>query len=98
MSGRDQHLQALRARVITPELLAAMPLPDYGAAGDKADRGKLLVIAGSRRLPGAAILVARAALRTGCGTVRVAEPASVGVPFGLAQPDVMVLAVPETPS
>ena len=98
MSGRDQHLQALRARVITPELLAAMPLPDYGAAADKADRGKLLVIAGSRRLPGAAILVARAALRTGCGTVRVAAPASVAMPIGVALPELMVLPLPETPA
>jgi hydroxyethylthiazole kinase-like uncharacterized protein yjeF len=95
MSGRYQDL---RAHVISPDLLATMPLPDYRVDADKADRGKLLVIAGSRRLPGAAVLAARAALRTGCGTVRVAAPESVAVPIGVALPELMVLPLPETPA
>ncbi len=86
------------AQEITIELLKTMPLPDYSEDADKADRGKLLIIAGSQRLPGAAILAARAALRVGCGTVRVAAPASVAIHIGVAVPELMVLPLPETPA
>jgi hydroxyethylthiazole kinase-like uncharacterized protein yjeF len=87
-----------RAQIVDANLLKTMPLPRFDADADKADRGKLLVIAGSCRLPGAAILVARAALRAGCGTVRVAAPQSVAVPIGVALPELMVLPLPETPA
>ena len=86
------------AQEIAIELLKTMPLPDYSDDADKGDRGKLLVIAGSQRLPGTAILAARAALRVGCGTVRVAAPASVAVQIGIAVPELMVLPLPETSS
>jgi hydroxyethylthiazole kinase-like uncharacterized protein yjeF len=86
----------MRTRVISPDLLRGMPLPDYATDADKTDRGKLLVVAGSRRLPGGAILAARAALRVGCGTVRVAAPESVAVQIGIALPELMVLPLPET--
>ena len=39
------------AQTIGPRVLAAMPLPDYGADASKADRGKLLIVAGSARRP-----------------------------------------------
>lgn len=77
------------------ELLRTMPLPQYDDDADKATRGKLLIIAGSARLPGAAILAARAALRAGCGTVRVAAPQSVALAIGIAVPELMVLPLPE---
>ena len=79
------------------ELLRTMPLPNYGDESDKmtkAERGKLLIVAGSRRLPGAAILVARAALRAGCGTVRVAAPENIALAIGIAVPELMVLPLP----
>ena len=72
-----------------------MPLPQYDDDAHKATRGKLLIIAGSQRLPGAAILAARAALRAGCGTVRVAAPQSVALAIGIAVPELMVLPLPE---
>ncbi len=87
---------AARARVIAPAVLRALPLPAYGAAASKADRGKLLLVAGSRRLPGAALLAARAALRGGCGTVRAAVPAAVATALGVALPELMVLPLAET--
>lgn len=80
--------------LIEPDLLRTMPLPAYGAESAKHDRGKLLIIAGSRRLPGPAILAARAALRAGCGTVRVAAPDPVAVPIGVALPELMVVPLP----
>ena len=83
-------------RVIDKTLLADLPLPEFGRDSSKAERGKLLVVAGSIGLPGAAILSARAALRVGCGTVRVAAPASVAIGIGVAMPELMVLPLPET--
>ena len=73
-----------------------MPLPDWDDETSKASRGKLLIIGGSRRLPGAVILAARAALRIGCGTVRVAVPESIAVQIGVAVPELMVLPLHET--
>src|SRR4051812_9838964 len=83
-------------RVIDRSLLAELPLPEHGRASSKAERGKLLIVAGSIGLPGAAILAARGALRIGCGTVRVAAPRSVAVALGVAVPELMVLSLPET--
>ncbi|MBV9469126.1 MAG: NAD(P)H-hydrate dehydratase [Abitibacteriaceae bacterium] len=83
-------------QTITPELLKTMPLPDWAADASKDDYGKLLIIAGSARLPGAAILAARAALRVGCGTVRVAAPKGVASYIGVVVPELMVLPMPET--
>lgn len=77
------------------ELLRTMPLPQYDDDAHKATRGKLLVIAGSQRLPGPAILAARAALRAGCGTVRVAAPQSLAMAIGIAVPELMMIPLPE---
>jgi hydroxyethylthiazole kinase-like uncharacterized protein yjeF len=83
---------------ITAEVLRELPLPQYSDDSSKADYGKLLIIAGSRRLPGAAILAARAALRAGCGTVRVAAPKSVATHIGVQVPELMIIPLPETAS
>jgi hydroxyethylthiazole kinase-like uncharacterized protein yjeF len=85
-----------RPRDIATDLLGELPLPSYAPEASKADRGKLLIVAGSSRLPGAAILAARAALRVGCGTVRVAAPSSVATLIGVAVPELMVLPLAET--
>ncbi len=79
------------------ELLKTMPLPDWSDEVAKHERGKLLIIGGSQRIPGALILAARAALRSGCGTVRVAAPASVALAIGIAVPELMMVPLPETP-
>jgi len=47
------------------------------ADGHKGDYGRILVIAGSRNMPGAAILTGTAALRSGAGLVTVACPREV---------------------
>lgn len=83
---------------ITFDLLKAHPLPQYSAEADKTTRGRLLVIAGSRRIPGAAILTARAALRSGCGGVRLAAPESIATAIGIAIPELMVIPLPELAS
>lgn len=46
-------------------------LPRLRYDDNKGDRGKLAIVAGGKGMPGAAILVARAALRSGIGLVRL---------------------------
>lgn len=88
----------METKKIDVELLKTMPLPAWGDESSKADRGKLLIVGGSRRIAGAAILASRAALRAGCGTVRVAAPESVALAIGVAVPELLVVPLPETQS
>ncbi|HXS99897.1 MAG TPA: NAD(P)H-hydrate dehydratase [Elusimicrobiota bacterium] len=60
--------------------------------------GHALIVAGSRGMPGAAILCARAALRSGAGLVTVAAPQSVAPIIAGAVPSAMTLPLPENPS
>src|SRR6478735_5215672 len=55
-------------------------LPPRPRDAHKGDFGRVLVVAGSRGMSGAAALCASAALRGGAGLVRVAVPAGV-LPF-----------------
>jgi ADP-dependent NAD(P)H-hydrate dehydratase len=52
-------------------------LPRRDPAGHKGTYGKVLVLAGSRGMSGAAVLCGHAALRAGAGIVQVASPADV---------------------
>ena len=74
--------------------LAQHPLPPV-ADDDKKSKGEILVIAGSRQVPGAALLAARAAMRTGAGKLRIATVESVAVQLGIAMPEAMVVGVAE---
>ena len=82
---------------ITESLLRGWPLPMPGPDGDKEERGRTLVIAGSREMPGAALLAATAALRAGAGKLQVATAASVAPGIALALPEALVIALPESP-
>lgn len=76
-------------------LLRAWPLPVPDADGDKESRGRVLVVAGSREMPGAAVLAATAALRAGAGKLVIATPASAAPGVTLAMPEARVIALPE---
>ena len=52
-------------------------LPRRSHAGHKGTNGRLLLIAGSRQYPGAAVLAASAAVRSGVGYVRLASTSRV---------------------
>src|SRR4051794_19679190 len=74
--------------------LRAHPLPPV-IDGGKETKGRLLVIAGSREVPGAALLTANAAMRAGAGKLRIATAESIAAQVGIAMPEAMVIALPE---
>jgi ADP-dependent NAD(P)H-hydrate dehydratase len=80
---------------ITAEVLRKMPLPEPGE-GDKTARGDVLVIAGSRQVPGAALLSGVAALRAGAGRLRIATCISNAAALAIAVPEAFVLGLSET--
>lgn len=79
-----------------PELLRTMPLPD--GVGGKEERGRVLAVAGSRDVPGAAVLAGEAALRVGAGKLQLQVPASIALAIGLAVPEAMSVGHPDTPA
>jgi ADP-dependent NAD(P)H-hydrate dehydratase len=76
-------------------LLRAWPLPEAAVDGDKEGRGRVLVIAGSREMPGAAVLAGTAALRAGAGKLVIATPASAAQSVAREMPEARVIALPE---
>lgn len=70
---------------------AAGFVPDRPAGARKGQLGRLLLVAGSRRMPGAAALAALGALRAGVGLLTVAAPADA---FGPLPPEAMRLPLP----
>lgn len=85
-----------RVTPINDATLRAWPLPMPSENGDKEERGRILVIAGSREMPGAVILAATAALRAGAGKLTIATGASVAQLVALAIPEARVIELPET--
>ena len=70
------------------------PLPPLKDGG-KETKGRMLVVAGSRSVPGAALLAATSAMRAGAGKLTIATVQSVAVQIGVAMPEAMVLGLPE---
>ena len=81
---------------IDDALLSRWPLPLPAANGDKETRGSVLIVAGSREMPGAAVLAGNAALRAGAGKLVIATAASVATAVALAIPEARVIALAET--
>jgi hydroxyethylthiazole kinase-like uncharacterized protein yjeF len=79
--------------VVTPALLRAWPLPEAGSAKDF--RGRLLVVGGARKVPGAAQLAGLAALRVGAGVLTMAVAESVAVAVAVATPESGVIGLAE---
>lgn len=61
-------------------------------AGHKGDSGSVLVIGGSKEMPGAPLLAARAALACGAGLVRLCTPSSVEK-FDQLTPELLLVSV-----
>lgn len=73
--------------------LRAWPLPRPSPDDDKEARGRVLVIAGSTEVPGAAVLAGEAALRAGAGKLVVATPASIAHLVAQQLPEARVIAL-----
>ena len=74
--------------------LEAHPLPPI-RNDDKDSKGRILIVAGSRQVPGAALLCATAAMRAGAGKLRITTVASVALQLGLQMPEAMAVGLPE---
>jgi hydroxyethylthiazole kinase-like uncharacterized protein yjeF len=83
------------ARLITAALLRQWPLPELPAGADKKARGDVVVVGGSRQVPGAVILSGVAALRAGAGRVRIGTARSAAVAVATAFPESAVFGLPE---
>lgn len=70
-------------------------LPPRAGEANKGDFGRVLVVAGSRGMSGAAALCASAALRGGAGLVRLAVPASILPLVAPFNPCYMTAPLPE---
>lgn len=79
---------------LTRAALKDFPLPKL-VDGDKETKGQILILAGSRQVPGAALLCANAAMRAGAGKLQIATGASVAVHIGVAMPEAMVVGLDE---
>ena len=87
----------IHARIeVDDACLRRWPLPQPDADEDKEQRGRVLVIAGSREMPGALILAANAALNAGAGKLTVATAASVARLVATALPEARVIELAET--
>jgi len=75
---------------LTRSALARHPLPPI-ESGDKDSHGQVLIIAGSRDVPGAALLAAHGAMRSGAGKLQIAAPDAIAVALGVAMPEAMVV-------
>lgn len=86
-------MSAAKARPVTAALLRRWPLPDASDATSKEHRGRVLVIGGSREIPGAAMLAAVAALRVGAGKLQIATAQEAAVAMAVACPEARVVGV-----
>ena len=81
-----------RSEEVTPALLRGWGMPDPGDS--KKSRGRVMVVGGSRRSPGAVMLSGEAALRVGAGRVGLVVPDSIQAQLGPLLPEAAILALP----
>lgn len=87
--------EATTARLVDGEWVSNL-LPERLRASHKGENGSVLIVAGSRKMRGAAILAARAALRSGAGLVTVASVNEVCTAVSAHLPEVLVIPLPDT--
>lgn len=85
-----------RAKALNRAALRAHPLPKI-VDGDKETKGSILIVAGSRSVPGAALLAGTAAMRAGAGKLHIVTVESIAVPLGIAIPEARVSGLADGP-
>jgi ADP-dependent NAD(P)H-hydrate dehydratase / NAD(P)H-hydrate epimerase len=88
----DSRLHVLTREVLDPLRVLRDP------SSDKRTFGHLFIVCGSRQYPGAALMAALAALRSGVGLVTVFAPESLVPAFAARAPEAMWVGWPETPA
>ena len=91
---------AMESNAVIPidrALLRQWPLPIPDEQSDKNTRGSVLIVGGSPETPGALLLAAMAALRSGVGRLRLATSRAIALPVGMALPEARVIGLAETP-
>lgn len=86
----------MSAAPLDAALIADTPLPRLSPRSDKEERGAVLVIAGGAGVPGAPVLVGRAALRAGAGKLQVLSTKRFLGPLGAVLPEAGMLQAAET--
>jgi len=81
------------ARRVDAALLRDWPLPELGS--DKEERGRLVVVAGSRETPGAGLLSVEGAFRVGAGKVQLVTTSSSAATLAVTAPELMVTGLDE---
>ena len=71
-------------------------LPPRKPAGSKFDHGLAFLLVGSRGMAGSATLVAKAAMRTGCGMTHLAAPESTILTLACKLTETVLHPIPET--
>jgi NAD(P)H-hydrate epimerase len=85
----------LKGELLNRQSIASLLRPRPKAA-HKGTFGHLLILAGSEGKTGAAILAAKAALRSGCGLVTMAVPAPLNPIFAACLPEAMTVPLPHS--
>ena len=81
---------------MSPSPLAERPLPRHDAGHDKDSRGQVLIVAGSDRTPGAALLAGTAAVRVGAGKLQIATAPDNRTAIGIHVPEALVFDLADT--
>jgi ADP-dependent NAD(P)H-hydrate dehydratase len=82
-------------RAVDARALADLDAPSIPDSGSKHDRGRALIVGGSRETPGAMLLGANAAMRAGAGVVQVATAASAASALSIAVPEARIIPLHE---
>lgn len=93
--GAAAHTSTARC-VEAVDFRTAWPWRDPG--DHKRLAGRLLVVAGSRSMPGAAILTARASVRAGAGMTTVLAPSMIAKSIAMAVPEATTIPALATPA
>jgi ADP-dependent NAD(P)H-hydrate dehydratase len=97
-SHEARHLRDSRELISEPVTVTSTTLRDWRLPepeGDKESRGRTLIVGGSDQTPGAVMLAAEAALRSGAGKLQVATVASLAPMVAVMLPEALVLPLPE---
>lgn len=81
------------SETVTPAVLRDWGMPDPG--NSKKTRGRVMVVGGSRRSPGAILLAGEAALRVGAGRLGLVVPLSIEAQIGVVIREAAVFSLPE---